>query len=167
MKIIAIILLASAMIAAEGDTFVDAYAFGLSKHTRDDCYYKGDHNFEFNERNYGLGVGYGKVVSKHFDVMALGGVYKDSYNETARFALVGVRGWIGDRKGLHMNLSVNMGHYQGSDFDGIGILPVLGIGYKRVDLCFTGHPETKAPDHKDGVSPGSVGMFLKINVANW
>jgi hypothetical protein len=90
------------------------------------------------------------------------------YN-TATYAMVGFRGYVfGERNGVHGTITAAGGYFDGSFYDGVGVMMVGSIGYDRVDLCFTGFPDlgSKTDENKDPEksSSGVVAAFLKIRV---
>jgi hypothetical protein len=155
-----LLLLLLSNIQAEETFDLDAYVFGKSYHT--------NRHIHFNETNPGLALGIGYEMEKHLDVIATTGIYKDSYSDTATFAVVGFRIiFIGERKTFHTTLGGSIGYIKGSTFNGLGMLPVASIGYNRVDLCFTGDPT--GSDNQTGPTAktsrtASIACFLKVNL---
>jgi opacity protein-like surface antigen len=148
--------------------------FGASYHT--------NRNIHWNENNTGLGLGLVYKLPNDFDTPAveatlLGGMYKDSYDEWAKFLMPGLRFNNGDMNRFHWNIGLNIGYYDGSSFNGLGILPSIGIGWNRVDLCFTGSPARPGPkSNPNGSSDpqenrittsGFIAAFIRIKVASW
>ncbi len=151
--------MAAAMCAAAADdTTLEVYVFGKSYHT--------NRSYDWNEENYGLGIGLAKCIgedSPNTDVFGVVGSYKDSLNETAKFALFGIRGVVlGQKNDYHATLSFAGGYYEGSGFVKFGILPVFSIGYDKFDLCFTGSPNVL--DSNDKYNTAMIAVFLKMQV---
>lgn len=151
-----------------GKTSAEAYVFGKSYHS--------NRSIDWNENNLGLGGGVAYHYDSNTDLTFVGGAYKDSYGDRAQFALIGVRVVGGDRDGAHATIGVNAGYFTGSDFNGFGIMPVLSVGYDRVDLCVTGSPPGSAgnknsgsrdPHDNYGAASGFIGVFLKIRIATF
>lgn len=151
------------------DNEIDIYGFGLSYHTNREVNYNGE--------NYGLGLGYSRLIEKDSSTLSyltcVGGVYKDSYNDTARFLMPGVRfQTVGD---WHASIGINGGYFDGSGFRGIGFIPFGSVGYKRFDICVTCSPNTNGPQNSKSSAPednratrtGLVGVFIKYTIVEW
>ncbi len=134
----------------------EVYVFGKTYHTNRNC--------NLNETNPGIGLGLAFNYEKSADITLIGGVYKDSYENTATFLMPGIRFKFGDRNKLHGNVGINGGYFNGSDFNGFGIMPSVAFGYNRVEICFTGSPNN---DRQNENSTGFVATFLKVTVASW
>jgi hypothetical protein len=117
-------------------------AFGASYHT--------NRQVQWHQENPGLGVTVGAPVVDAFDVVASVGSYIDSYDLHARYALGGFRFIIGERYAWHIDLVGEIGYYDGSGIDGMQFVPVLMLGYNRVNLCATG---MLAPNQTAGNDP--------------
>jgi hypothetical protein len=141
----------------EKDKFLlELFVFGKTYHTNPKC--------DLNETNPGVGLGVVYNYERTADFTLIGGVYEDSYENTARFLMPGLRFKFGNRNRLHANLGVNGGYFEGSDFNGFGIMPSAAVGYNRVELCFTGSPNT-GREHEN--STGFVATFIKVTIASW
>ena len=159
MRYLLLLLLISNTQAEE--TFdLDAYLFGKSYHT--------NRQVNYNEINPGLALGIGWQALPSIDLIATTGVYKDSYYDIAKFAVLGFRFiLIGKRNSLHVTLGASVAYIKGSTFNGLGVLPVISLGYNRIDLCFTGDPT--GSDNHIGTTPKSsttqsIAAFLKVNI---
>jgi hypothetical protein len=148
-------------------TDVEAYVFGVSYHT--------NRKIDWNETNPGLGIGLAYHYDKNVDITCVGGTYKDSYFERATFALVGARIVCGNRDSLHATFGVNGGYFMGSDMHGIGIMPIVSVGYDWIDLCMTGYPGPSTskntgssdPRYNHGAPSGFIGLFLKMRLVTF
>lgn len=178
---LSVLLFASSMAAADNDGYrfggfpekektidTEAYIMGLSYHTNRDVRYNGVNP------GFGLGITIRDSVADPLEFTISAGTYRDSYNETAKFCLIGPRYTFGNRQGLHSSLGISIGYYDGSGKDGIGIVPIVSIGYNRVDLFMTGDPRsahgnTGSTDPKDNrnTTSGVVCAFLKIRLATF
>jgi hypothetical protein len=153
---------------------VETYVFGKSHHT--------NRKVDWNENNYGMGLGIAYTMptdygQKIVDFTLIGGTYKDSYNESARFFMPGIRLNYGKRNDLHWNIGFNVGYFEGSGCRGTGMLPSLGIGWNRFDICLTGSIPTigdkrnpngsRNPEDNRNTSSGFIATFLRIKVASW
>lgn len=130
--------------------------FGLSYHE--------DRQFDYNERNPGLGLTLvmGDRGDDFLSILVSGGTYKDSFYEQATFLVAGVRAMVGSKDSFHASMSIQGGYFEGSGFNGLGALPVCSVGYDRYDFCVTGNPfETKEGDQG---SSRVVAFFLKVRV---
>lgn len=143
------------------ETFdLNAYVFGKSYHT--------NRHVHFNETNPGFALEIAAEENQYLDFIVTTGVYKDSYSDVARFAMGGARlFFLGSREKFHTTLSVEAGYLKGSTINGLTIIPVMSIGYDRIDLCFTGDPT--GSDNKTGPTAktsttASIAAFIKINL---
>lgn len=134
---------------------IELLIFGLSAHNHN----KNPAGQTYNNTNPGLGIGIVQQNRK-IDVTLTAGTYKDSFSNQAQFLLVGIRGIIGERQKLHALLGASGGYYYGSGHQGFGVIPYLGAGYNRIDLCLTGAPTTMR-------SASSISIFLKMNIWEW
>jgi hypothetical protein len=118
LPLVATLAIAS-LAAADGSYFdgtsLEATVFGLSYHT--------NRHHDWNEVNPGTSLSLVKPL--------------ESYNNDM---LIGARHTIGDRKAGHITGSLSAGYFEGSGLRGFGIIPVVSIGYNRVDVCITGDP---------------------------
>lgn len=145
---------------------LELYGFGKSYHTNRDV--------NWNEKNYGLGLGVAENLDSNFYVTAMIGSYKDSYNEYAKMALIGFRGMLGNPSEFHTIVGVSAGYYDGSSNKGFGIVPYIGFGYDWVDVCVTASPSkenntavcsySNDPQDNRNVSSGVICAFLKLRI---
>ncbi len=165
MKLIPILLMCFAFIhAEEGKISPEIFIFGKSYHSNRDV--------DWNETNPGLGLGLSGTVSKNFDMAIMAGAYKDSYGETAKFAVAGPRYYFyGDRDAFNMNVGLHIGYLHGSGINGVMAIPVIGIGYDRVTLCFTGvinnnseNTGSRDPKKNRGTESSVIAGFIKIRL---
>jgi hypothetical protein len=136
LPLVATLAIAS-LAAADGSYFdgtsLEATVFGLSYHT--------NRHHDWNEVNPGTSLSLVKPLeSYNNDMLFTIGTYDDSDRHQAKFALIGARHTIGDRKAGHITGSLSAGYFEGSGLRGFGIIPVVSIGYNRVDVCITGDP---------------------------
>lgn len=150
-------ILCAGLISAENEISMETFVFGHSYHS--------NRALDWHEENPGLAVGFSQHYGNHFDVLAVGGGYKDSYNQWARFALVGPRMILGDRNGYHSTLAVCAGYFEGSGFTGRGALPIASLGYNWLDLCFTGTPRN--PNDAPKVATAIVAVFVDVRLATF
>jgi hypothetical protein len=138
---------------------VDLDAFGVSRHS--------NHSYAWRQINPGLGITVG-VPLGDIDWVASTGTYLDSYDQHARYALTGLRAIVGDRCGWHGGLTVELGYFDGSGTDGVGLLPVLQFGYDRFSLCLTGQyaQDRSSPDPKN-IGTSVIALFLEVEVARF
>jgi hypothetical protein len=169
------ILLAAAAIpafAGDGDyvdkTSVETLVFGVSYHS--------NRSIDWNEQNYGLGLGIAYHQGVHVDLTVTAGEYEDSYHEPARFFLIGARHIFGEREGAHVTIGGAGGYYYGSRMPGIGFMPVVTAGYDRFDLCITGNPVgigsknnsgCRDPQDNKNIDTALIAVFLKIRLATF
>lgn len=131
---------------------IEVYGFGLSKHF--------DKQEDYQEVNPGLGLGYIHQLEMDYEASykanftLIAGQYQDSYRETARFLMPGVRFIWGEAREYHIWGGANAGYFYGSKFIGIGIMPSIGAGWDRYDIGFTG-------------GQGMVACFAKVEVLRW
>jgi hypothetical protein len=157
---------------AYGDKFIgkvdgEVFVFGKSYHS--------NRSIDYNETNPGVALGIAYHDDEHLDVTLAGGQYKDSYREHARFALAGIRYVWGDRDGAHATAGFSLGYFKGSDFHGVGFLPVVSVGYDWIDMCVTGDPAfggnsnngSRDPQENRGATGGFIAAFLKFRVATF
>lgn len=166
----------SKMYGHSGDKFIEKtdaeiYAFGKSYHS--------NRSIDWNETNLGAGLGLAYHYDSKTDVTFVAGSYQDSYNERAQFALLGARFVAGDRDGAHATFGMSGGYFKGSDFHGVGIMPVVSVGYDWLDLCVTGCPPgiggannnkntgSRDPQENHGAASGFIGLFLKIRLVTF
>lgn len=154
--ILSMFILAVPGVAVERSVDVSLDIFGLSYHQ--------DREYGYNERNPGLGLSlvFHDKEDDFLGFVVSGGVYKDSYYDRAQFLVVGVRCLVGSKDSFHGSLSVQGGYFDGSGFEGLGVLPVVSVGYDRFDLCFTGNPLETSVDGEG--SSRVLAMFLKVRV---
>ena len=119
-----------------GTVLVDLDAFGLSRHS--------NHTVPFRQVNPGLGVTVGVVVggaadgTDGIDWVTSFGTYLDSYDYRARYAMTGLRYVLGERRGFHGGMTIEVGYLDGSGSRGPSMIPVVQVGYDRVSVCLTG-----------------------------
>lgn len=144
--------------------------FGKSYHT--------NRYARWNETNPGLGVTAAfehtseRDESPSCDYVLSVGTYRDSFNDQAKYALAGLRFMVGSHEGLHGSCAASIGILDGSGNQGLDIVPVLALGYDRVDLCVTGmySPNTNGQRDKQGrVDPriattSLIACFLSITL---
>ncbi len=154
------------LMAADGDYALEASAFGISHHT--------NRNFNWNEENWGAGLGIRTTLQGPLEWRLSGACYRDSMNKTAIAIVTGPGCVVGDRTGIHAGLELNIGYLDGSGFRGVGAIPVLSVGYGPVDLCMTASPargaSTKAatgPDDLEHGDSGMVGLFARVTLWTW
>jgi len=167
MKFISVSFLACALAGADVD--VETFVFGLSHHT--------NRSVDWNERNYGLGLGLAYHVNKYSDITVFTGTYNDSFNDQAKFASVGLRGIIGDRNALHATFGLSGGYLNGSNVNGFVIMPVMSLGYDWIDICVTGQPNKSSGNNSGSSDPrdnrneqSSTGVyagFIKFRIATF
>ncbi len=151
-------LLTACSVNAE-DHAVELYLFGASRHSNRDVAWR--------ERNPGIGLGYVYANDARGDLLVAVGTYRDSFNAQARFALAGFRAITGIRDGLHASFDGVGGYFEGSGFAGVGIVPVLSVGYGPVDICAA---VTVAKDHTasdrdpKASSTSSIAIFGRLTV---
>lgn len=137
---------------------VDVYVFGLSHHQ--------NRSIVWNEKNPGLALGLSHQLEENpnVDVTIDAGMYKDSYFNRAKFALIGIRCYaIGERESWHTTVQCGVGYYEGSGWRGPGFSANVAVGYNRVDLCMTGCPSA-------GPNPDQCSwyaMFLRIRALDF
>jgi hypothetical protein len=82
----------------------------------------------------------------------------------------------GNREGFHISPGLLMGYLDGSGIKGVGIMPIIAIGYDRLDLCITGDPtggSNQTVHNPDGTvnlnksSSMMIGFFLKFSIVKW
>lgn len=161
--ILACSILAMASCFAVESISPELLLFGTSYHS--------NRNVRWNEKNPGVGVGVAYAYDEDTDLVFSVGTYKDSFAETARFALVGARAWFGDRNAGHMTVGFHGGYYEGSGFAGAGFMPVVSVGYEWLDLCITGMPSGSTSGHTNtgpndphNVATGFVGVFVQVRL---
>ncbi len=175
MNKIILLLVISIISLVASDNAMEGYVFGLSKHS--------NQSINYNEVNQGVGLGYAHKLENEFNssydtyMTVIGGVYKDSYYETATFLMPGFRIGFGDMAGMHFTAGMNAGYFNGSDFKGLGVMPSVTVGYDRFDICFSGIPaigggkkqEQVSNDPRDNrhATGGVVAMFIKIRLMDW
>jgi hypothetical protein len=147
---------------------IDFLVFGKSHHSNREAGY--------NENNPGIGLGIAFTGDELFNVLIETGVYKDSYNKTGKFCMAGLQFVGGDREGFHVSPGLLMGYLEGSNIKGVGIMPIIAIGYDRFDLCITGDPTGSSnetvhnPNGTVNLSKSSsmmVAVFLKFSIVKW
>ena len=162
-----LLILATTLLAVDQPTDLELYTFGASYHS--------NRTVNWNENNLGLGLGVAIHTDTKIDIIFAGGGYKDSYNEIASFGMFGARYVMGERKRVHATAGFMAGYYNGSGFAGVGMIPVVSIGYNWVDLCFTGSPPESGHKHNNSDDPkqnretesGMVAAFLKIRLCTF
>ena len=143
------ILVMSLLSSDEGN---DLYVYGLSYHTNRD--------YPWHEVNPGLG--YGRYWSSPYDSYveksAQGSIYKNSYGHWTGVATFGPRWIFGDSDSFTSIISINAGFTYSEDYMNLIILPMFGVGYKRVSINYVFMPKIKSGRGED-VS-NAIGMFL-------
>lgn len=141
----------------ESNSTLELYVFGKSYHS--------NRSYNWNENNYGLGIGIDFPVMEDlpFTIMCMGGVYKDSYNEYAKFMVLGPRYTIGNTDAWHSSFSVGAGPFYGSDFNGLGYVGIFALGYEKISICITGSVDT-GPAKEGATSTNMIATFLKIRL---
>jgi hypothetical protein len=161
----------------EGDFSIEMTGFGISHHFKDRESDVKDPNLlpswhtihedpitkkkEWNETNFGLGASLVFHAERNFDVSVNIGSYNDSYDETAVFALVGFRKILGDRNGWNVSAGPYLGYYDGSGFDGVGLIVVGRISYDWIGLNITGSPNFTQDGEEHS---GSICAFVSMRV---
>ncbi len=144
------------------DVGVELDIFGLSYHTNRD--------YDFNEVNPGVGLSMvldsSKASINRFSLVLSSGVYTDSYNDTAFYMVAGPRYTLGYENDFHVFASVQGGYMNGSDRKGQGVIPFVGFGYDRFNVCFTGALVGKGDKDAPDASK-MVAVFLKIKVIDF
>lgn len=137
--------------------------FGLSYHS--------NRNYDFNEKNPGLGVSV--VFSSdtpdpgwHFSMVASAGTYRDSYNEQAEYFLIGPRFTLGYENSFHASLAMQAGYLDGSGKNGQAIIPFVTVGYDRINVGITGDPFGVGDENSQDTSK-MVAVFLKFRVLDF
>jgi len=155
---IRILLLSVFLLSLVAEDSLELYIFGLSYHT--------NRNVDWNEVNPGLAVGYVRRQEDNVDLTINVGTYRDSYQNDATFALFGPRFIMGQRDDWHSTVSITAGLFHGSGFQGLGIVPVMSIGYDWLDVCVTGEPPGQRESDSDPKTATSamVAVFLKTRV---
>lgn len=155
-RIVVALLCISYLVSVEADG--EMYIFGKSYHT--------NRKFEWNESNYGLGVGVSirKDNQTNFEGFIAGGSYNDSYDNTAIFCVAGPRYTIGERDRFHTSLSVGVGPYIGSKYNTIGAIGFVDFGYDRVSVCITGIPNVHNNNDNENMHSAMIATFLKIRI---
>jgi hypothetical protein len=146
---------------------VDLYVFGASFHSFH------SEIKPLNGFNPGVGLGFAYHMLEKTDATIAMGGYIDSFEHQAQFTMVGVRQVFWERKGFHATVGISGGYFQGSGFNGLGVVPTVSIGYNRVDVCFTGtfnqpvemekYYGKTLTDHEEGKT-AVLGMFLKFRL---
>lgn len=123
----ALILAATLAQAEERPLTLDLYGFGTSVHVlRQD-------NREYNERNWGGGLGVSSRISEHWEATSLCVAFQNSYNYKSTALAAGLRYMTGSPDGAHASLALMAGAVQyRATFP--AILPVAGAGYKWVTV---------------------------------
>lgn len=156
-----------ALSCAAEDFSLDLYLMGVSRHT--------NRYIEYNEENYGAGLGVTWQREKTPGVTFATGAYLDSYAEVARYAVLGPTFMAGSKQGVHAALTMTAGYLEGSDHSGFGLLPFLSFGYNRVSVCALGmsgsrlgeQPVSQNPRENRKVQSGFVAVFLKIRLLDF
>ncbi len=167
LRTLTLMILSLSAMAADGDCALELSAFGVSYHT--------NRNFNWNERNWGGGVGIRMVGEGQLELRLAAARYKDSMNEKATVAMGGFGYLFGNRNNLHASLEFNLGYMNGSGISkGVNAIPVLAVGYGPVDLCFTGmimrdglKHETTGPDDLEHAQSSVIGAFVRFTVLKW
>jgi hypothetical protein len=148
-----------------GTILVGIDAFGLSRHS--------NHTVVYRQRNPGLGLTLGVIAGEQLDWVTSVGTYLDSYDNRAHYAMSGLRAMFGERSRLHWGAAVEMGYLDGSGVRGLGMIPVVQLGYDRVSLCITGDyekasgssPHTQPNPYR--ISTAMIAAFLEFEVVRW
>lgn len=135
MKLIAALILAASSLSAGA---ADLLVYGVSHHFSGSVI-TSKPSREYNENNLGIGLEAGSFGA---------GVYRDSYNETAKMAYY-VKRW-GDQDGLQ--IGVRAGWLDGSGYRGPVAIPI--VSYRFIEGAILPAP----PKHKDGVAA----LWLRI-----
>lgn len=135
--------------------------FGKSYHT--------NRSYDWNENNYGLGLGFSLRDERdsNWEVCVAAGTYSDSFSNTAVFCLAGPRYTIGDRHGYNGSFTVALGPYVGSGYHGIGVLPMVAVGYDWASICVTGMPNMGSSDKENNPPTAMIATFLKFRLAEF
>ncbi|TCP14583.1 antimicrobial peptide resistance and lipid A acylation protein PagP [Crenobacter luteus] len=130
MKALMMVCLSVWMGLAQADTAL--LIFGASKHSG--CDKKNEKCF-FNEFNPGLGLEWSPAEYTWGRPMVRAGSYKDSFSKAAYFLMAGARREWSVGGGVKVGLGIQAGYINGSGEDnGVGLLPILSIGYRRLAL---------------------------------
>lgn len=162
MKILALLILALAA-SAEERVCLEAAVFGTSYHS--------NRSVSWNEQNWGGGLGVRYSDLDHLGVRCSVGSYRDSYNETAVYALFGPELVLGDVRGLHATTELDVGYLKGSGQNGPAVIPILGVGYDRVTVCVLaaraqGSPmEDATPQER--ASTNVIAAFLRVRLLDF
>lgn len=141
------------------DTVFEGYVFGKSYHTNRD--------YDWNENNYGLGVGMTYDCKTIVKPSAIVATYRDSLNRKNTLAMVGPRIDFGWSSGFNGCIGASAGYFSTSCFNHTAGIVYAGIGYDRVNLMVTGYPKWVDMDSNPNTSTGMVAVFLKIRVATF
>jgi hypothetical protein len=140
---------------------LDLDVFGVSDHS--------NHAIIYRQVNPGLGLTLGRIVDENVDWTLAVGTYLDSYDVHARYAMIGPRFVLGERMGWHIDLVAEVGYLYGSHKNGGTMIPVVQVGYDRVNLCVTGSrgadTRTYNPAHNPNfASTSAIALFAELEV---
>lgn len=146
-------------------TDLELNVFGLSYHSNRD--------YEYNEVNQGFGLSLAFSSQEerpawHPSIVLSGGMYNDSYSETATYLMAGPRFTLGYDDSFHVAAGAQAGYLNGSGSKGFGVFPFVTIGYDWLNLGITGDPltesETVQVGNKRVASTKMVAVFLNLRV---
>jgi hypothetical protein len=148
-------------VAFAGDSGVEAYVYGLSYHTNRD--------YDFNELNYGLGLGF-YTRPEDCPVYLAGqfSMYRDSFSNPATVFTVGPRWVLGNENKFHTDLSIQVGMIKTGPDKSLPpyniIMPTVSFGYDRYNVHFVYIPEMGKSDPVTDPASDVYAMFLRIRL---
>lgn len=150
-------------VAFAGDSGVEAYVYGLSYHT--------NREYDFNETNYGLGLGfYTRPEGVPVYLAGQFSMYRDSFSNPATVITVGPRWVFGNEEKFHTDVSVQLGVIKTGQNKEQGfyniIMPTVSFGYDRYNVHFVYIPEmgVKSSEYPDEPESDVFAMFLRIRL---
>ena len=143
-----------------GDSGAEVYVYGLSYHT--------NREYDFNEVNYGLGLGfYTRPEGCPVYLAGQASMYRDSFDNPATVITVGPRWVFGNEDKFHTDLSIQLGMIKtGRDKELPPqqiIMPTVSFGYDRYNVHFVYIPETGELEPGEPASD-VYAMFLRIRL---
>jgi hypothetical protein len=166
--IIPMILALSSLNASESaPTEIDAMAFGFSHH------FNNRSEYNYNEFNPGIGLAVFQNFdsSEHHAIGLMGGVYKNSYNDTSRFQGIVYRYQFGDVKQFHAGFLVGFARISGylGDTAEYSTIPygAVFVGYDRINIDMTYIPARNYDTNNDRPGANAVAVWLRIKVAEF
>lgn len=135
MKYLILLLCATFLNAQEENTqSLSLDILGFSDHS--------NHYVHYNQTNDGIGASYAVQIhpeKDHTEGIFSIGTYKDSMDNRATYALVGLRTYLlGSPSAFNIAFSLSGGFYHGSGAKYFAMIPVISVGYDIISLCATG-----------------------------